>query len=118
MHEGSTKYEVKNDKEDSVVEKGDLITKKDMEHKDLTREKEKLKVGSPQYEREFWKVKSDIEDSDEVQEITAARTPMKNNRPVCVTCDQTLALKNGCKKSYWARGHWALVKLLWQNVPE
>ena len=45
------------------------------------------------------KVKSDIDDSDEVQEITAARTPMKNNRPVCVTCNQTLALKNGCKKN-------------------
>ena len=27
------------------------------------------------------KVNSDIDDSDEVQEITAARTPMKNNRP-------------------------------------
>ena len=46
------------------------------------------------------KVKSDIDDSDEVQEITAARTPMKNNRPVCVTYNQTLALKNGCKKTY------------------
>ena len=44
------------------------------------------------------KVKSDIDDSDEVQEITAARTQMKNNRSVCVTCNQTLALKTGCKK--------------------
>ena len=32
------------------------------------------------------KVKSDIDDSDEVQTITAARTPMQNDRPVCVTC--------------------------------
>ena len=46
------------------------------------------------------KVKSDIDDYDEVQEITAARTPMKNNRPVRVTIVQTLALKNRCKKSY------------------
>ena len=45
------------------------------------------------------KVKSDIDDSDEVEKITAARTPMQNNRPVCVKCHQTLALKNGCKKN-------------------
>ena len=51
------------------------------------------------------KVKSNIDDSDEVQEITAARTPMQNNRPVCVTCHQTLALKNGCKKTYRGRTH-------------
>ena len=41
------------------------------------------------------KVKSGIDDSDEVQEITAARTPMKKNRPVCLTCNQILALKKG-----------------------
>ena len=36
------------------------------------------------------KVKSDIVDSDEVQEIKAARrTPMKNKRPVCVACNHT-----------------------------
>ena len=51
------------------------------------------------------KVKSDIDDSDEVQEITAARTPMKNNRPVCVRCNQTVALKNGCKQTYRGRAH-------------
>ena len=42
------------------------------------------------------KVKSDIDDSDEVEAITVARTPMKINRPVSVTCNQILALKNGC----------------------
>ena len=52
-HEGSTKYEVENDKEDSVVEKADLIRKKDMEHKETMRKKENLKIGSPQYERQF-----------------------------------------------------------------
>ena len=46
------------------------------------------------------KVKPDIDDSDEVQEITAARTPMKINRLVCVTCNKILALKNGCEKTY------------------
>ena len=45
-----------------------------------------------------FKVQSDICDEDEVQEITAARNPMKKNEPVCVTCNQTLALENGCKK--------------------
>ena len=44
------------------------------------------------------KKKSDIDDADEVQEITAARTPMKKNKHVCVSCNKTLALKNGCKK--------------------
>ncbi len=37
----------------SSIEKEDLILKKDMEHKEITREKENLKIGSPQYEREF-----------------------------------------------------------------
>ena len=36
-----------------IVEKAGLIPKKDMEHKEITREKENLNVGSPQYEREF-----------------------------------------------------------------
>ena len=52
-YEGSTKDEVENDKEDSVVEKADLIIKKDMEHKEITREKENLKIRSPHYKREF-----------------------------------------------------------------
>ena len=42
------------------------------------------------------KKKSDIDDADGVQEMTAARTPMKKNKHVCVTCNKTLALKNGC----------------------
>ena len=52
-----------------------------------------------------FKVKSDIDDADEVQEITAARTPMKNNKPVCVTCNQPLALKIGVKKTYEESSH-------------
>ena len=39
-----------------------------------------------------FKVQSDIDDADEVQEITAAKPPMKNKKPVCVTCNQQLAL--------------------------
>ena len=39
------------------------------------------------------------------KKITAARTPMKINRPVCVTCNQTLALKIGVKKTYQGRAH-------------
>ena len=30
-----------------------------------------------------------MDDENEVQEITAASTPMKNNRPVCVIFNQT-----------------------------
>ena len=55
-----------------------------------------LTVDEQQDDKTF-KVKSDIADSDEVKEITAARIPMKVNRPVCVTYNQTLAFKNGCK---------------------
>ena len=42
----------------------------------------RLNVGEQQDDKTF-KVKSVIDDSDEVQEITAARTPIKINRPVC-----------------------------------
>ena len=59
----------------------------------------RLNVDEQQDDKTF-KVRSDIVDSDEVQEITAARTPMKKNWPVCVTCNQSLALKSGCKKTY------------------
>ena len=111
-----------------------------MEHKIITREKYLWKLGvhsmkessekamevnneprlniNEQQDDKTFSVKSDIDGSDEVHEVTAARTPMKNNRPVRLTCVQTLALKNGCKKSYWARAHWALGKLFWQNVQQ
>ena len=59
----------------------------------------RLKVDEQQDDKTL-KVKSDIDDYDGVQEITAARTPMKNNRHVCVICNQTLVLKNGCKITY------------------
>ena len=51
------------------------------------------------------KKKSDIDDADEVQEIKAARTPMKNNKHVCVTSNKTLALKYWCKKTFKGRSH-------------
>jgi hypothetical protein len=34
-------------------EKANFILKKNMEHKEITREKENLKILSPKYEREF-----------------------------------------------------------------
>ena len=40
----------------------------------------------------------DIDDEDEVHEITGARILMKKNRPVCVTCNPTFAIKNRLKK--------------------
>ena len=47
----------------------------------------------------------DIDDEDEVQEITADSTPMKKNRPVCVTCNQTFTMENKFKKTYPGRSH-------------
>ena len=44
------------------------------------------------------KKKSDIDDAEKVQEITAARTLIKKNKHVSMTCNKTLALKMGVKK--------------------
>ena len=49
-HECSAKYETESYKEDGVVEKADLIIKKDSEHKEITRKKENLTIW-----RQFWK---------------------------------------------------------------
>ena len=57
-----------------------------------------LNVDVQQDDNTF-KVQGDIDDSKKVQEITAARTPMIINRTVRGTCNQTLALKNWCKKN-------------------
>ena len=46
---------VENDIEDSVVENADLFKEKYMENKKIMWEKENMKIGSPQYEQEFWK---------------------------------------------------------------
>ena len=81
-HECSTKDEVKNDKKKSIVEKADLILKKDMEHKKITRKRNlKLVVHSMKESSEkameiYIELRlnvdeqqddiSDIDDSDEV----------------------------------------------------
>ena len=52
-----------------------------------------LNIDEQQYYKIF-KVNSDI---DEVSEITASRTPIQN-RPVCLTRNQTLALNKGFKQ--------------------
>ena len=44
------------------------------------------------------KEQCDIDDEDEVQEITAASTPMKKNKPVCVKCNQTFTIESWLKK--------------------
>ena len=51
-HECSAKDKVENDKEDIVVEDADLFMQ-DMENKKILREKENMKIGSPQYKRDF-----------------------------------------------------------------
>ena len=52
-HECSAKDKFEKDIEDSVVEDADLFKEKDMENKKIMREKENMKIESPQYEREF-----------------------------------------------------------------
>ena len=36
-----------------IVEKADIILNINMEHKEITSDKENLKIGFPQYQREF-----------------------------------------------------------------
>ena len=55
---------------------------------------QRLNVDGQQDEKTF-KVKSGIDDSHEVQEITVATIPMKINRPVCLTC--TKCIYEECK---------------------
>ena len=57
----------------------------------------KLNVDDQQDDIKHLKEQWEIYDEDEVQKITAARTPMKKNRPMCVTCNKKLAMKNGLK---------------------
>ena len=44
------------------------------------------------------KEECDIDHKDELQQITAKRTPMKKCQPLCVTCGQTFAIKNWLTK--------------------
>ena len=57
----------------------------------------KLNVVEQEDELKHLTEQCDIDDEDKVQEITVARSPMKINRPVCVTCNQTFTMRNGLK---------------------
>ena len=53
----------------------------------------KINVDKQQDDIKDLKEQCDMDDEDEVQEITdASNTPMKENLPVCVTCDQTFTM--------------------------
>ena len=54
----------------------------------------KLNVDEQQYDIKHLTEQCDIDDEDEVQASTVARTPMNKDRPVCVTCNQTFAKTN------------------------
>ena len=58
----------------------------------------KLNVDKQQDDIKHLKEQCDIDDKDEVQEITAARNPMKMYKAVYVTCNQTFATENWLKK--------------------
>ena len=47
------KIKLKRTQKYSIIDKTDLILNKDMEHNEIMREKENLKIGNPHYEREF-----------------------------------------------------------------
>ena len=57
----------------------------------------KLNVDEQQDDMKHVKEQCAIDDEDELQEITAAMTPMTKKKPVCVTCNQTFVTKNGFK---------------------
>ena len=48
----------------------------------------KLNVDKQRDEIKDVKEHCDMDDEYEVQETTTASNPMKNNRPVCLTCNQ------------------------------
>ena len=73
----------------------------------------RLNVDKRQDDKIYLKLQWDINDADEVQDITAARAPMEKKLPVCVTCNQSLALTCEFKQSYQGKAFWTLVKLLW-----
>ena len=54
---------------------------------------DKVNVDDQQVDMKHLKEKCDIDDEDEVQKTTVARTPMKKSKSVCVTCYQTFAIK-------------------------
>ena len=58
----------------------------------------KLTVDDQQGDIKHLKEQCDIDDEDEVQEITAARNRLIKNKAVYVTCNQTFAMKNGLRK--------------------
>ena len=57
-----------------------------------------LNVDEQQDDIKHIKEECDINNEDEAKEITAAITPMKTKKPVCVTCNQKFITKNGLKK--------------------
>ena len=121
-HESTSKEEVENHKEWIVVEKEELIIKKNIENQGNNVKKTGKKachvnsmkvnyekaikvnnefmvnVDEQQDDIKHIKEQCDIDDENEVQEITAARTPLKNKRPMCVTCNQTFLMKIMLKK--------------------
>ena len=84
QHENKQKvfHTMKVNNEKAIEVNSDLKINGDEQHVDMKHLKEKC----------------EIDDEDEVQQITAARTPMKKNEPVCVTCNQAFAMKNWLKK--------------------
>ena len=53
----------------------------------------KLNVDEQEDDIKHLKEQCDKDNEDEVQEITAAITPMKKKKPVCVKCNQTFKNK-------------------------
>ena len=53
-----------------------------------------LNVDEQQYDIKHWREECDIDNEDKVKEITAAITPMKTKKPLCVTCNQIFIKKN------------------------
>ena len=65
----------------------------------------KFNVDEKQDDKTHLTLQCDIDDEDEVQEITAAKIPMKKNRPLCVACNQTFAMTNLFKNHTQERAH-------------
>ena len=94
-----------------------------MEHKEITKERKTWKLGVHSMKESSKKALEMLMSNKMTKYLELYQTfrwSLRNHsyqnplekRSVCVTCDQTLALKNGCKNTYRGRKHWALAKFL------
>ena len=65
----------------------------------------KVNVDKQQDDIKHLKEQCNKDDKDKAQEMSGARTPMKKNKSVCVTCNKNYLKKNSWLKNHIMEGH-------------